>query len=59
MLKDIAFTFMVGIVTSTFSAIFVAAQIFYWYHRGDRKHVEAHADVKPVYEWTASSKASE
>ena len=58
-LKDIAFTFMVGIVTSTFSAIFVAAQIFYWYHRGDRKHVEAHADVKPVYEWTASSKASE
>ncbi|MEI6861875.1 MAG: protein translocase subunit SecD [Verrucomicrobiota bacterium] len=58
-LKDIAFTFMVGIVTSTFSAIFVAAQVFYWWHRGDRKHVEAHADAAPVYEWTASSKASE
>jgi SecD/SecF fusion protein len=58
-LKDIAFTFCVGIITSTFSAIFVAAQIFYWYHRGDRKHVEAHADAAPVYEWTATSKAAE
>jgi SecD/SecF fusion protein len=58
-LKDIAFTFCVGIITSTFSAIFVAAQIFYWYHKGDRKHVEAHADAAPVYEWTATSKAAE
>ncbi len=58
-LRDIAFTFLVGIVTSTFSAIFVAAQVFYWWHKGDRKHVEAHADATPVYEWTASSKASE
>ncbi|MCX6944996.1 MAG: protein translocase subunit SecD [Verrucomicrobiota bacterium] len=58
-LRDISFTFLVGIVTSTFSAIFVAAQVFYWWHKGDRKHVEAHADVAPKYEWTGSSKASE
>jgi len=57
-LRDISFTFLVGIVTSTFSAIFVAAQIFYWWHKGDRKHVEAHSDVAPKYEWTGSSKAS-
>jgi SecD/SecF fusion protein len=57
-LKDISFTFLVGIVTSTFSAIFVAAQVFYWWHKGDRRHVEAHADVAPKYEWTGSSKAS-
>ncbi|MDB6128018.1 MAG: protein-export rane protein SecD, partial [Verrucomicrobia bacterium] len=38
-LKQISFTFLVGIVTSTFSAIFVAAQVFYWWHKGDRKHV--------------------
>jgi len=57
-LKDISFTFLVGIVTSTFSAIFVAAQVFYWWHKGDRKHVEAHSDVAPKYEWTGSSKAS-
>ena len=58
-LQDISFTFLVGIVTSTFSAIFIAAQVFYWWHKGDRKHVEAHADVAPKYEWTGSSKASE
>ncbi len=56
--SDISFTFLVGIVTSTFSAIFVAAQVFYWWHKGDRKHVEAHSDVAPKYEWTGSSKAS-
>ncbi len=58
-LADISFTFLVGIVTSTFSAIFIAAQVFYWWHKGDRKHVEAHADVAPKYEWTGSSRASE
>jgi len=58
-LKDISFTFLVGIVASTFSAIFIAAQVFYWWHKGDRKHVEAHADVAPKYEWQGSSKVSE
>jgi len=58
-LHDIAFTFLVGIITSTFSAIFIAAQIFYWWHKGDRKHVEAHQDIAPKYEWAGSSRASE
>jgi SecD/SecF fusion protein len=58
-LRDISFTFLVGIVTSTFSAIFIAAQVFYWWHKGDRKHVEAHQDIAPKYEWAGSSRASE
>ena len=58
-LRDISFCFLVGIVTSTFSAIFIAAQVFYWWHKGDRKHVEAHQDVAPKYEWQGASKASE
>jgi SecD/SecF fusion protein len=58
-LRDISFTFLVGIVTSTFSAIFIAAQVFYWWHKGDRKHVEAHHDIAPKYEWQGTSKASE
>jgi SecD/SecF fusion protein len=58
-LHDIAFTFLVGIVTSTFSAIFIAAQVFYWWHKGDRKHVEAHQDIAPKYEWAGTSRASE
>ena len=57
-LHDISFTFLVGIVTSTFSAIFIAAQVFYWWHKGDRKHVEAHHDIAPKYEWAGSSRAS-
>jgi len=58
-LREIAFTFLVGIITSTFSAIFISSQVFYWWHKGDRKHVEKHQDVKPTYEWTGASKASE
>ena len=57
-LRDISFTFLVGIVTSTFSAIFIASQVFYWWHKGDRKHVEAHSDIAPKYEWQGASRAS-
>ncbi len=58
-INDLAFTFLVGVITGTFSSIFIASPIFYWYHKGDRKHVERHQDVKPTYEWTGSSRASE
>jgi SecD/SecF fusion protein len=57
-INDLSFTFLVGIVTGTFSSIFIASPIFYWWHKGDRKHVEAHHDIAPKYEWTGSSKAS-
>ncbi|ACB76741.1 protein translocase subunit SecDF [Opitutus terrae] len=56
--NDLSFTFLVGIVTGTFSSLFIATPIFYWWHKGDRKHVEAHHDIAPKYEWTGSSKAS-
>jgi SecD/SecF fusion protein len=58
-INDLSFTFLVGIVTGTFSSIFIASPIFYWWHKGDRKHVEAHHDIMPKYEWTGSSKASQ
>lgn len=57
-MRDISFTFLIGIITGTFSSIFIASPIFYWWHHGDRKHVESHADMTPKYEWTGSSKAS-
>jgi len=38
--KDFSLVFIIGIVTGTFSSIFVASPIFYWWHRGDRKHIE-------------------
>ncbi|MFA5266183.1 MAG: protein translocase subunit SecF, partial [Opitutaceae bacterium] len=58
-LHELGFTFLIGIVTGAFSSICIAAQIFYWWHRGDRKKVEAHADTAPTYSWMGSSKASE
>jgi SecD/SecF fusion protein len=57
--NDIAFTLLIGVITGTFSSLFIASPIFYWWHKGDRKHVEKHEDVKPTYEWTGSSKASD
>jgi SecD/SecF fusion protein len=58
-INDLSFTFLVGIITGTFSSIFIASPIFYWWHKGDRKHVEAHHDIAPKYEWQGTSKAAE
>ncbi len=42
--------FLFGIITGTYSSIFIAAPIFYWWHRGDRRGVEAKADpISTVY----------
>ncbi|MBL9215536.1 MAG: protein translocase subunit SecD [Opitutaceae bacterium] len=57
--NDIAFTLLIGVLTGTFSSLYIASPIFYWWHKGDRKHVEAHQDIAPKYEWAGSSRASE
>ena len=57
--NDIALTLIIGVIVGTFSSLFIACPVFFWWHKGDRKHVESGHDAKPVYEWTASSKASE
>lgn len=51
---DFAFVFLVGIVTGTFSSIFIASPIFYFWHRGDRKHVEDR-ELTPKYDWQTGS----
>ncbi|MBW7893667.1 MAG: protein translocase subunit SecD [Opitutaceae bacterium] len=58
-INDIALTLIIGVLVGTFSSLFIASPVFYWWHKGDRKHVEAHSDLAPKYEWTGSSKASE
>lgn len=57
--NDIAFTLLIGVITGTFSSLYIASPVFYWWHKGDRKHVEAHHDIAPKYEWAGSSRASE
>ena len=35
-INDFAFTFLVGIITGTYSSIYIASAIVLWWHRGDR-----------------------
>lgn len=55
--EDFALVFLIGIATGTFSSIFIASPVFLWYHKGDRKKVEA-THVLPTYEWEAGAKPS-
>ena len=55
-IQDFAFIFIVGILTGTFSSIFIASPVFYWWHKGDRRHVEEHELTRPSYEWEAQAK---
>lgn len=57
-INDIAFTFTIGIITGTFSSIFIAAPVFFFWHKGDRRSVESSHDIAPEYDWQASSKIS-
>ncbi|MEM8549955.1 MAG: protein translocase subunit SecF, partial [Verrucomicrobiota bacterium] len=57
---DFALIFIIGILTGTFSSIFIASPVFYWWHKGDRDHVTSTHLERPTYEWeTTSRRASE
>lgn len=51
-IKDFALVFLIGILTGTFSSVFIASPVFFWYHKGDRKSVER-GEILPTYDWTA------
>jgi SecD/SecF fusion protein len=57
-INDLAVTLIIGVVTGTFSSLFIASPVFYWWHKGDRHHVERGHDAKPVYDWDVGSKIS-
>lgn len=46
--------FIYGVLTGTFSSIFIASPIFYWWHRGERKGADA-AELPRTYSWEAGS----
>ncbi len=49
--------FIFGVLIGTFSSVFIAAPIFYWWNKGDRKRVDE--EEKPHhYEWEATSENS-
>lgn len=56
-ITDFALIFILGILTGTFSSIFIASPVFYWWHKGDRRHVEER-ELTPKYDWEHSSKVA-
>jgi len=38
-INDFAFTFLVGIVTGTYSSIYIASALVLWWHKGQRPHI--------------------
>ncbi len=42
-INDFAFTFLVGIITGTYSSIYVASAIVLWWHKGERPDIGASA----------------
>lgn len=42
-INDFAFTFLIGIITGTYSSIFIASAFVLWWHKGERPNVGASA----------------
>jgi SecD/SecF fusion protein len=40
-INDFAFTFLIGIITGTYSSIYVASAIVLWWHKGERPNIGA------------------
>lgn len=46
--------FIIGVIVGTFSSIYIASPIFYWWHKGDRKRVEE-GEKAHTYAWEAGN----
>ncbi|MCH2155208.1 MAG: protein translocase subunit SecD [Opitutales bacterium] len=55
-IQDFALVFVLGILTGTFSSIFIATPVFFWYHKGDRRHVEDGEEPLQRYDWEVSTR---
>ncbi len=51
-INDFAFTFLVGIITGTYSSIYIASTLVLWWHKGQRPHIGAGPQT-PVTEGAA------
>ena len=43
---DFSLVFLVGIVVGTYSSIFIATPIFFWWHKGAREKAESREEIK-------------
>src|SRR3989440_7303468 len=44
-INDFAFTFLIGIITGTYSSIYIASALVLWWHRGQRPNIGAGAQA--------------
>src|SRR5579884_1927058 len=44
-INDFAFTFLIGIITGTYSSIYIASALVLWWHKGQRPKIGASAQV--------------
>lgn len=56
-INDFAFTFLVGILTGTYSSIYIASALVLWWHKGQRPKIGAQIHVDSESELLRTSKA--
>jgi len=44
-INDFAFMFLVGVVTGTYSSIYIASALVIWWHKGQRPNIETNSSV--------------
>jgi SecD/SecF fusion protein len=47
-INDFAFTFLVGIITGTYSSIYIASAIVLWWHKGERPKLSSQVTVESL-----------
>ncbi len=47
-INDFALAFLFGILTGTYSSVYIASALVLWWHRGERPKLGAGAEVQPV-----------
>ena len=50
-INDFAFTFLIGIITGTYSSIYIASALVLWWHKGQRPHIGAGAKWASLKAW--------
>ena len=45
-INDFAFTFLVGIITGTYSSIYIASALVLWWHKGQRPSIGVQVAVR-------------
>jgi SecD/SecF fusion protein len=47
-INDFAFTFLIGIITGTYSSIYIASALVLWWHKGQRPNIGGGAQVAVI-----------